>query len=153
MDSQPTLFVKTSKNRQILFISMADCQLFDQIQDKKKEGIDLHQAIEHFKDYRLSDAYCKIIYKHENVHWDMVFYYNREIKIHCKLRRAYEFSLLKAGLVIERETSTEDDSIAFLKVLVPYETLLEEAELINLKMPLKVFYMPCHVNRESDLKN
>ncbi|KAJ3110846.1 Anoctamin-7 [Phlyctochytrium bullatum] len=53
-------------------------------------------------------------------------------------RSAFEFKLLKRGLLIERELSLEDPSDVFVKILTPFHVLCTEAQLMKLKMRLKV---------------
>jgi hypothetical protein len=55
-----------------------------------------------------------------------------------ELRASFEKKLLKKGLLVERETSIEEPSETFLKIVTPFNVLCNEAQITKLKIPLKV---------------
>ena len=78
---------------------------------------------------------CIVFLIHTNR--DIVLNYDSLDTCNERFRRAFEYELLSQDLVLERETAIDGKSETFLKILCPFETLSQEAELIRLYLPLK----------------
>ena len=54
------------------------------------------------------------------------------------LRRRFEKKLLNSGVLVERETSVESSKEVYVKIVCPFSLLCSEAQLVKLKLPLKL---------------
>jgi hypothetical protein len=77
-----------------------------------------------------------VVHLKEHTHWDYVLLYNRRDFNH-KLRRQFEYALLKEGLVLERELDRNSVN-SYLKIYCPFKKLAMEAERLSIRIPLKV---------------
>ncbi|KAJ3249875.1 Anoctamin-7 [Chytriomyces hyalinus] len=54
------------------------------------------------------------------------------------LRRKFELKLLQKGLIVEREVSFERPHEVYVKIVAPFSVLCVEAQVMKLKLPLKL---------------
>ena len=95
----------------------------------------------------LGDGLVNLAYFGESTHFDVIFQYESKMDLEkASLRRKFEFALLSQGLLLEREQDTVFTGFSFLKVLVPFQKLLDEADKSKLRLKVTVYFMNLKCN-------
>ena len=85
----------------------------------------------------MGDALVKSVYLCEKLHWDVVLRFDTSDTHHDRIRKGFEYALLKEGLFLERESAIDGRKDAFLKVLCPFDKLVTEAQAAKLQLPVR----------------
>ncbi|KAJ3108052.1 Anoctamin-7 [Phlyctochytrium planicorne] len=136
---------RTKKRRTVYLIKEMDVMWFDKIARWKtlhptktmEEAWD--ELVSHTPNGRITplDGIVQLIYGVRR--YDYLLKYKKTADTSNDTHRgAFEGKLLKRGMLVEREISLEDPNEVFVKILTPFHVLCTEAQLMKLKMPLKV---------------
>jgi hypothetical protein len=144
MGLENPVFKRKIGMRELFFVSEADVQLFDQIQEYRSANIQQHDfksALNSFCQEPNGDAIVKMVYGAP--FYDFILKFRNDSKPESKdIREAFEDKLMEQGLYLEYEP-TVDEQETYVKVIVPFERMCKEAETCNLQFPLKeVWFCP-----------
>ncbi|KAJ3215340.1 Anoctamin-7 [Dinochytrium kinnereticum] len=140
-----TIVQRAKGRRTVYLFKESDVILFDKVARWKKlhpsksMGEAWDELASHTMNGRLTpvDGIIQFIYGVKRYDYILKFKLTPEAAGE-NFREAFEGKLLKKGLLVERETSFEDASEVFVKILCPFHVLCTEAQLMKLKMPLKI---------------
>ncbi|CAG8532816.1 12121_t:CDS:10 [Ambispora gerdemannii] len=100
----------------------------------------LEQTITEFEQIDKADAFAKILYDHPLPDFILKFPNEEDVKnivSNTERRFKFEWLLLKAGLVVEREEDISSDN-TYIKIWAPFHRLCKEAHHMRIKLPLNV---------------
>jgi hypothetical protein len=132
-------FTRSTVHSTIIFPDVEALKFYDEIIENKKQGLSMSDAIECYGQLHPAiDAILNLIFK-EPVHYDVVLQLSNKLESQTmmELQNLYILELLKFGCVISRQVSPLNKNLGFILVLMPFWRLVNEAERIQLKLPLK----------------
>ena len=132
-------FSKTLNGSTILFPDNEIQRYYNEIAENKSRGLRKEDALECFGQMHSSmDAIISLLYD-EKVHYDVVLQVSNKNNSSdaLYLQNLYIMELLKFGCLISRENSPLNKNVGVFLVLMPFWRLVDEAERIQLKLPLK----------------
>lgn len=136
------LHVRARGRKETLFLDKTVGACYDEVL-KKVDTLDFDEALQAFSEFSMGDALVRLAYFQDKLHWDAVLRFDTTLHSphhshQRELREAFEFELLKEGLLVEKEASLDGKPDAFIKILCPFDKLAAEAQARRLHLPVKV---------------
>lgn len=132
-------FTRKNVHSTLIFPDNESLKYYDEISENKTKGLSKDDAFECYGQLHSSmDAILNLVYK-DKVHYDVVLQVSNKLESQDiqHLQNLYILELLKLGCIISRELSPLNKNVGFILVLMPFWRLVNEAERIHLKLPLK----------------
>ncbi|ORY50474.1 DUF590-domain-containing protein [Rhizoclosmatium globosum] len=137
---------RTKGRRTVYLFKAADVTLFDKIAKWKNSKCTLQDAWDIFGSGPLiyghntssPDAIIKLHFGVDRYDYILKCVVNLLDTKGEALRKKFETRMLQNGLIVERERSIENPEEVFIKIITPFSVLCAEAQLMKLRLPLKV---------------